>query len=145
MRVVVPSLHIAVILFAALSVSAASAEAPPPACVAPEFRQFDFWVGRWNVSKPDGTRVGRSEITHLSDRCAILEQWTSAGNVTGTSINYYDAADAQWHQDWVGSDGAICISAAGCATAPWSLAATATTPTVPRRTASPGHQPPMVK
>jgi hypothetical protein len=23
------------------------------------------------------------------------------------SINYYDAADHQWHQDWVGGDGTI--------------------------------------
>lgn len=80
---------------------------PPPACVAPEFRQFDFWLGRWKVTNPQGVQVGTSEITRVSEGCAVREQWTSARGASGTSLNYYDAADARWHQHWVGGDGTI--------------------------------------
>ena len=79
----------------------------PPACVAPEFRQFDFWLGHWKVTNPKGIQVGTSEITRVSEGCAVREQWQSAKGQGGTSINYYDAADQQWHQDWVGGDGTI--------------------------------------
>ena len=79
----------------------------PPACVAPEFRQFDFWIGHWKVTNPQGVQVGTSEITRVSEGCAVREQWQSASGKGGTSINYYDEADREWHQDWVGGDGSI--------------------------------------
>ena len=80
---------------------------PPAACTAPEFHQFDFWLGRWKVTNPAGKQVGTSEISRASEGCAIREQWTSASGKGGMSINYYDAADHEWHQDWVGGDGTI--------------------------------------
>lgn len=49
-----------------------------------------------------GKEPGRSEISRVSDGCAIREQWTSASGVTGMSIDYYDREDHKWHQDWVG-------------------------------------------
>lgn len=83
------------------------ASSPTPACVAPEFRQFDFWLGHWKVTNPQGKQVGTSEISRVSEGCAIREQWTSASGSNGMSINYYDSADHKWHQDWVGGDGLI--------------------------------------
>jgi hypothetical protein len=83
------------------------APSPTPACGAPEFRQFDFWLGKWKVTDPEGKEVGTSEISRVSEGCAIREQWTSASRKGGTSINYYDADDHQWQQDWVGGDGTI--------------------------------------
>jgi hypothetical protein len=88
-------------------VAAATATPPPPACVGPEFRQFDFWIGRWKVTNPKGVPVGTSEITRQSEGCAIREQWLSAKGTGGMSINYYDPGDRQWRQDWVGGDGTI--------------------------------------
>jgi hypothetical protein len=79
----------------------------PPACIAAEFRQFDFWLGKWKVTDPKGNQVGTSEISRVSEGCAIREQWTNNTGQGGTSINYYDADDHQWHQDWVGGDGTI--------------------------------------
>jgi hypothetical protein len=80
---------------------------PPPACVAPEFHQFDFWLGAWKVANPQGKEVGTSEISRASEGCAIREEWKSASGNTGMSINYYDLEDRKWHQDWVGGDGVI--------------------------------------
>ncbi len=51
--------------------------------------------------------MGTSEISRVSEGCAIREQWTSATGKGGMSINYYDAAEQKWHQDWVGGDGTI--------------------------------------
>jgi hypothetical protein len=83
------------------------APSPTPPCVAPEFRQFDFWLGHWKVTNPKGKQVGTSEISRVSEGCAIREQWKSVSGSNGMSINYYDSADYKWHQDWVGGDGLI--------------------------------------
>lgn len=80
---------------------------PTPACSGAEFRQFDFWLGKWKVIGPKGKPVGTSEISRASEGCAIREQWTSAAGKGGMSINYYDPADQKWHQDWVGGDGTV--------------------------------------
>ena len=86
---------------------ASSPAPPPPACVAPEFHQFDFWLGHWKVTNPKGVQVGTSEISRVSGGCAVREQWKATGGQEGTSLNYYDPSDHQWHQDWVGGDDTI--------------------------------------
>jgi len=104
---------LAPIALALALISTSWAESPtpapsqPPACVAPEFRQFDFWLGKWKVTNSQGQQVGTSEISRQSEGCAIREQWTSAFGKGGMSINYYDPVENKWHQDWVGGDGTI--------------------------------------
>jgi hypothetical protein len=83
------------------------APTPPPACIAPEFRQFDFWLGKWKVTNPQGQLAGTSDVSRQAEGCAIREQWTSASGKGGMSINYYDPVEQKWHQDWVGADGTI--------------------------------------
>jgi hypothetical protein len=92
----------------AISPAPSSTASPtPPPCAAPEFRQFDFWLGRWKVTNPKGVQVGTSEISRVSEGCAVREQWTSARGQGGTSLNYYDSSGHEWHQDWIGGDGTI--------------------------------------
>ena len=71
-------------------------------------RQFDFWLGQWQVTDADGTTVyGENEIT-LSERgCALREQWRSSRGGTGSSINYFNPVDGLWHQHWVDSGASI--------------------------------------
>ena len=76
-------------------------------CQAPEYRQFDFWVGEWTVTKPDGKVAGTNRITKIAGGCALLEEWTGAGGVTGKSLNIYDASRKVWHQTWVDSEGTL--------------------------------------
>lgn len=49
------------------------------ACVArPEFRQFDFWAGEWDVYPAGvGERVGRGRIALILYRCVVEENWTA--------------------------------------------------------------------
>ena len=87
----------------------AHGQSPGPSCTSAAHRQFDFWLGEWEVDGgPDGTQlVGRSSITRVAKGCAIHENWRSAGGGDGQSLNAYDAASGQWTQFWVGADGVI--------------------------------------
>jgi hypothetical protein len=89
------------------SATAGPSASPKPACQEPEFRQFDFWIGKWTVRNPNGNEVGSSEISRASEGCAIREQWRARSSKTGMSLNYYDPEERQWHQDWVGGDGTV--------------------------------------
>ncbi len=59
------------------------------------------------MRSPEGKLQGSSEIARASENCAIREDWTGGSGTHGMSINYYDAAEKRWHQDWVGGDGTI--------------------------------------
>ena len=101
---------IRIILAAAMALPslalAQPAAPPPPACASPEHRQFDFWVGRWQVS-PTGKPavVAESLIERLYGGCAIREHWMPKANPGGGSLNSYVPAEKAWRQTWVGSSG----------------------------------------
>lgn len=90
-------------LLGVLAASAAQAQTPPPpACTAPEHRQFDFWVGEWDVF-PTGQdkQVATSRIEKLYDGCAIRENWMPLGGRAGGSLNNFVAEEGRWHQTWL--------------------------------------------
>ncbi len=91
-----------------LSVSLAQAQTPPPApppgCDAAVRRQFDFWVGDWSVTV-GGQPAGDNRIEKILGGCALLENWTGAGGMSGKSLNFYDPLRDQWHQTWVDDRG----------------------------------------
>ncbi|MEJ2602199.1 MAG: hypothetical protein P8172_02725 [Gammaproteobacteria bacterium] len=78
---------------------------PTPCAERPEFRQFDFWVGDWDVRDGDGNLVGTNRISRRADDCVLLEEWTSGGGGSGISVNYFDTATGEWVQVWNGSGG----------------------------------------
>lgn len=77
-----------------------------PCLSRPENRQLDFWVGEWDVYA-NGRKVGESSITMANGGCAIHESYTTPGNYTGQSINFYNPLDHKWHQYWVASTGGV--------------------------------------
>lgn len=79
---------------------------PPPPCQADAYHDFDFWVGDWRVTAPNGQFAGTNSITREESGCLLLETWTSAGGTTGQSYNYYNPDTDKWRQVWV-SAGAI--------------------------------------
>lgn len=96
---------------AAALASFATYSGPPPApapaasgCSAPEYRQFDFWLGQWEVTSA-GKPAGHSDIQADLDGCAVLETWTSVGASRGRSINFFDASTHRWHQTWIDNQG----------------------------------------
>jgi hypothetical protein len=85
----------------------------PPACDEPERRQFDFWVGAWEVRQPDGTLVGRNTISPLFDGCALREEWRGESGHRGTSLNAWSPQSGTWHQTWVDSSGLTLLLEGG--------------------------------
>lgn len=82
-------------------------QAPPDPCKAEEYRQFDFWIGEWEVRDPDGKVVGHNSIKRILDGCALKESWQGAGGSVGYSFNTYDRMKGQWHQTWVDANGLL--------------------------------------
>lgn len=72
-----------------------------------ENRQFDFWVGQWNVeTSQGGVPAGESKIDLILGDCVVLENWQSNGNpYSGKSYNSYNAALKRWEQYWVDNTG----------------------------------------
>lgn len=76
-----------------------------PCTRIPEARQFDFWLGEWDVKTTGGQMAGQSSIQLILGKCVILENWTGTGGVSGKSFNIFDASDRKWHQTWVDDQG----------------------------------------
>ncbi len=72
-------------------------------------REFDFWIGDWDVYPTGGNQiVGSSKIEMEAGGCFILENWTAIGYPnTGKSMNFVDPKTNKWKQVWVGSGGAV--------------------------------------
>jgi hypothetical protein len=83
------------------------AATPPAACSSPEHRQFDFWLGDWQVHKPDGAFAGINRITREYNGCVIHERYATGKGYSGESLNAYDAARKVWHQTWVDDSGLL--------------------------------------
>lgn len=78
-----------------------------PCAHQPESRQFDFWIGEWDVSAPSMTAgPARSRIELVEDRCIIAEYYEN-GPYAGRSLNVYDAAAKKWRQFWVDNKGGL--------------------------------------
>ena len=85
---------------------------PPPACAtetAP-YRDFDFWVGTWDVTTPDGTPAGVNVITKEEGGCLLVESWTSVTGGTGRSLNFVDPQTGAWRQVWMNLNALIDYS-----------------------------------
>ncbi len=103
----------------ALIASAQAQEETTPVTPAPQgpcsedlFRQFDFWVGEWNVYTTDGDKVGENSIAIEENGCLLVEHWTDIQGNTGQSYNFVDLSTQKWRQVWV-SPGATIDYAGG--------------------------------
>lgn len=92
------------------------AEAAP--CASDEARQFDFWLGDWELSWPaeqtggeQGTRgSGSNRIDKLFGECVIEENFsTDDASFRGHSVSVYDEDSGIWRQTWVDSAGGYLV------------------------------------
>ncbi len=84
----------------------AQAQPQAPTCDAPEWKQFDFWVGDWDLTYGDGGK-GRNRITKILGSCVILEEFAGAPGTTldGKSFSTFDRNARRWKQTWVDNTG----------------------------------------
>ena len=90
----------------------ALAEATRYPCRAmPEAKQFDFWIGQWDVTPwaiatpQPGQQIGTNEVQAILEHCVLLENWRAAGGGEGKSFNYYDTNLHRWRQVWMADSG----------------------------------------
>jgi hypothetical protein len=76
-------------------------------CDEPQRREFDFWLGEWDVHDPDGNLAGRNRIVALFDGCGLREAWEGASGFRGTSLNAWSPQTGRWHQTWMDSSGLL--------------------------------------
>ena len=72
----------------------------------PERREFDFWLGGWDLTwEPDGR--GTNTITSILRDRVILEQFDGSPSIPlrGMSVSAFDPGSGRWKQTWVDSDG----------------------------------------
>jgi hypothetical protein len=92
----------------AVGVAPSSVAAQEARCTEEEYRQFDFWLGEWQVTGADGDVAGTNRITSILGGCVLMEEWSSAGSAfTGKSFNIYDGGRGRWHQTWVDTVGRL--------------------------------------
>ena len=95
----------AIILFSIFSLTI-SAQNNSCNCCTEKHAEFDFWIGTWEVTDPDGSVVGKNVIDKIQDNCILRENWKSTGgNFTGTSSNFYNSKTNQWEQIWIDNQG----------------------------------------
>jgi len=73
----------------------------------PEYHQFDFWLGEWDVMSPGAPGPVHSRIERLLDGCIIQENWMPPGVAGGKSWNFYNPATKMWEQVWVAPGGSF--------------------------------------
>jgi hypothetical protein len=75
-------------------------------CSAAPYRDFDFWVGNWDVfGGSSQTLAGTNVVKSLLDGCLVEENWTGAFGFRGRSLNAFDHASRTWSQMWVDQGG----------------------------------------
>ena len=77
-------------------------------CAESGYRQFDFWIGEWQVTSGEEV-AGTNAIRLVHGGCALMENWAGSGKdgITGSSLNIYDNARDRWHQTWVDARGTL--------------------------------------
>jgi hypothetical protein len=106
-----PALPVLAGILALAVVDAQPTPAPKP-CSPPAHRQFDFWLGDWEVTQA-GKIAGTNRITQILGGCALREEWKGAGGLSGTSLNMWDSASKKWLQTWVDGQGNVLLLEGG--------------------------------
>ncbi len=72
----------------------------------PPEKQFDFWLGAWDVSWGEG-QGGTNRIDKILDGKVIREQFDGnpAAPFRGMSLSVYDPRAELWRQTWVDTEG----------------------------------------
>jgi hypothetical protein len=78
-----------------------------PCAYSKEARQFDFWIGSWDVRTLAGDLAGSNDVRLGAGDCVLVENWKSMRGGTGQSLNFFDADAKKWRQTWVDSDGEV--------------------------------------
>ena len=102
-----------ILIFGSLSLFAQ--QAATSSCNRSEQKQFDFWVGDWDLTSP-GSKSGEvvhshNTIKRILDGCIVQENFVGssapdqAPQLLGTSVSVFDIPSGKWKQTWVDNQG----------------------------------------
>lgn len=77
-----------------------------PCMYQKQARQFDFWLGDWDVLV-NGRKVGENLVELDLKGCTLVENWKNLRGGLGKSLNSYNAATGKWKQFYVDSTGSV--------------------------------------
>ena len=97
---------------ALLAAGAAIAQPPASPCDPEKSRQFDFWIGDWEVYAGE-TLAGSNTIEPILDGCVLQEHWVGTQGSAGSSLNFYDPRADRWRQYWVFRSGVPLVLEGG--------------------------------
>ena len=109
MRVLSMLLAVLIPLSASAQKKRATTSLKGPPCSSTAYRQFDFWVGDWDVQTPKGTPAGENKVEKILDGCALRESWTAIDGSHGSSLSSYDAPAGRWTQTFVDDLGMVLV------------------------------------
>jgi ketosteroid isomerase-like protein len=77
-------------------------------CSSPEYRQFDFWLGDWDVYDVGSTKSSAQvRVDRILGGCVVHERYEDENGMQGESFSIYDAGRKVWHQTWVTTRGQL--------------------------------------
>jgi hypothetical protein len=113
-------LIISALLLVAASDATVLLGAPPAGrekqvCASPSYRQFDFWIGDWDVFDVDNPaiKVARVRVEPILNGCVLREDYAGADGHEGQSFSIFDASRQLWHQTWVTNNGQMLVIEGG--------------------------------
>ena len=101
-----------VLLGAAARANAPALPASAPKCTAPEFRQFDFWLGDWDTFETDNSTpnsIARAHVDLIAGGCGVHELYEQTDGLIGDSILSFDPVRKTWQQTWVDNFGSLLV------------------------------------
>lgn len=100
-----------IIALASAGPPSSAAEGSDPPCAAPTYRDFDFWIGDWDVfdvSAP-AKQVARVHVDPILNGCVLREDYKATDGHAGESFTIFDASRRVWHQTWVTDHGRLLM------------------------------------
>lgn len=92
-------------LSVALQTVSAQSDSTDKPCSAAEASQFDFWIGKWDLTWGDSLK-GTNIITKELDGCVIHEHFSDPKErFYGRSYSVYNSTKKLWQQTWVDNQG----------------------------------------
>src|SRR5919201_1241590 len=96
--------------FSVATTEGLTAQLPQSACTSAEHRQFDFWIGDWDVFEADGTtKAAQVRVEPVLDGCVLREVYEDPTSLRGESLSAYDASRKVWHQTWMTNRGQLLV------------------------------------
>lgn len=83
--------------------------AETPAATDPENRQFDFWLGDWAITDPNGSSEASSRVSLALGQYLVVENWDDGRSHKGENLFAYNADDKTWHGMFADNQGRVHV------------------------------------